>query len=208
MKENKASQSSSIRKLPRELENPIDSFLVDIADIIQPFFKYLEFTPNGITTLSLVLALYAAYKILKRELKLAAILLFIAYFFDGMDGNFARTYNMCSKFGDYYDHLSDLFKIILIPLAVYYINPMKGIKFTIISFILLLLAGVQMSCQELYYNTNNNVKNKSESLNVLNKFLCPAMPSNVKEYLKYTRYFGCGTANLIISLMIYYLNKL
>lgn len=37
--------------------------------------------------------------------KIGTILYYIGYFFDCMDGNYARTYKMTSDFGDKYDHI-------------------------------------------------------------------------------------------------------
>ena len=39
---------------------------------------------------------------------LACIYYFISYFFDVLDGIYAREYNMVSEFGDYYDHIKDI----------------------------------------------------------------------------------------------------
>jgi len=40
-----------MRKIPRELENPIDNIIINIAEPVCKMFKKLNFTPNGITTL-------------------------------------------------------------------------------------------------------------------------------------------------------------
>ena len=36
--------------------------------------------------------------------------MFVGYFFDCMDGHFARKYNMVTEFGDMYDYITDLSK--------------------------------------------------------------------------------------------------
>lgn len=43
-----------MRKIPEDLENPIDSVLIAIVHIIQPYFYELGFTPNILTTFSLL----------------------------------------------------------------------------------------------------------------------------------------------------------
>ena len=42
------------RKIPNIYENPFDIFLINICEMMNPYFKKLNFTPNGITTLSLI----------------------------------------------------------------------------------------------------------------------------------------------------------
>lgn len=52
----------------------------------------------------------------------------VSYFFDCADGHMARKYNMTSKFGDYYVHISDIVKITLVLYSLYLINSNKFFK--------------------------------------------------------------------------------
>jgi len=45
----------------------------------------------------------------ENQFALSAFSYLISYMFDCWDGYYARKYNMESKFGDYYDHVSDMF---------------------------------------------------------------------------------------------------
>ena len=95
--------------------NPIDNILIDLSIYVgKPLSKYSFFTPNVFTTMSLVISLVGIYLIYNEIYKIGAILVFIGYFFDCLDGNFARAYNMVTHFGDLYDHISDLVKYILL----------------------------------------------------------------------------------------------
>ena len=49
------------RKIPREYDNPIDNILVDLSEFLNPYFHRLNFTPNMITTLSLILNTFYHY---------------------------------------------------------------------------------------------------------------------------------------------------
>ena len=103
------------RKIISELENPIDNILIILSikfgDILH---KYKFITPNIITTISIILSIIAIYFIYIKYYKIGAILFFISYFFDCLDGNFARRFNMVTTFGDYYDHIGDIFKYLLL----------------------------------------------------------------------------------------------
>ena len=46
-----------MRKIPPELENPVDRVFIDMADASSEFYKSLNFTPNMLTTLSLITGL-------------------------------------------------------------------------------------------------------------------------------------------------------
>ena len=51
-----------MRKIPAKFENPIDNVIISHIDGIQPhFFFKLGFTPNGLTTISLVCHLISMY---------------------------------------------------------------------------------------------------------------------------------------------------
>lgn len=186
------------RKISQNDENPIDNILYDISNELIKVFKIFNFTPNMITTLSLLITLIGLYYINNGYYKTGSILYFIGYFFDCMDGSYARTYNMTSKFGDYYDHISDIIKIIFLVSCKYQLKLKKQTKilFMIIILIFGLLTIIQTGCQEKI--KNKDIKNKS--VLELVTFLCPNIENN-----KYFRYFGTGTFQLIISLFIFFI---
>ena len=108
-----------VNKLSRELENPIDNIIYDKIENDLEFLKSLNFTPNILTTFSLITALLCIYNFYKDKFVIASLLWVVSYYFDCADGKFARKYNMVSKFGDYYDHGSDLIKGILLTYVIY-----------------------------------------------------------------------------------------
>jgi phosphatidylglycerophosphate synthase len=189
-------------KLPSEYDDPIDLYFKKLIDVINPYFKKWGFTPNMITTLSFILGLLSCYLYYKQKYILSSFLLILSYFFDVMDGYFARIYDMKSKFGSYYDSVSDMFVgIIMVYLwitnknivEVKYIN----IKyFIIIGFLLHLLSIFHLSCQEKYTKEYNN-QYLSEGLEII-KFI----PCKI-EFMKYTRYFGTGLLYIFCSLCIF-----
>lgn len=95
-------------KLPRELENPIDKFFLEISEGLLHVFRKLNFTPNGLTSLSMITGIFAINNIYNNDYICAIVMIWVSYLFDCMDGMFARKYNMVSKFGDYYDHIKDI----------------------------------------------------------------------------------------------------
>jgi phosphatidylglycerophosphate synthase len=190
-----------MRKIPSNLENPIDDILLKIIDKIQPGVYKLGFTPNILTTFSLLFWVGGLYFFVNSGVYYTyytVILMAFSYFFDCFDGHFARTYDMVTKFGDYYDHISDISKILLL---IYFIL----VKYTAQSLIVLpiivismILSFMHLSCQELYYGL------PTDTLNFLNIF-CVANKDNVKSVMNITKHFGCGTMYFIIILCVIYL---
>mgnify|MGYP000940164952 CR=1 FL=1 len=190
------------RKIISKYENPIDNILILLSiQLGKILSKYSFFTPNVFTTASLIIALISLYYIYYTYYKIGSILFFISYFFDCLDGNFARKYNMVTKFGDLYDHISDQLKyILLIIIITVYANLKKNTK---ILFILIListyiLSWFHLACQQQYY--------KDESILNYLRFLC-----HDKKNIIYTRYIGVGTFTTTTCIFIYnikYINTL
>lgn len=105
---------------------------------------------------------------------------------------------MVTKFGDYYDHISDALKYVLL---IYFVIMKYDSKIFVVLPILtvfLILMSMHLSCQELYYGL------PSDTLSVLN-FLCIANENNVNSIMEITKYFGCGTFHAIMFLCVIYL---
>ena len=183
------------RKIDRSMENPIDNILIDISYHVGQAIKHIPYmSPNVITSLSLIVSLYAVYKIFNGFYMIGGILFFFGYFLDCLDGNFARSNNMVTDFGDYYDHISDQVKIIAL-IAVILVMKIKvktKAVFLCFGLILAFLSCVQIDCQE-----KNSVAPKSDTLSLLVGGLCPH-----KSYIYKSRYFGTGTSYLFICLFI------
>ena len=177
-------------KLKPEHQDIVDRQLDKLVFQLNPHFKKMGFTPNGITTLSLIFGILAVYFFYISNTYLAGICWFISYFFDCQDGNFARTYKMYSKFGDLYDHISDA--VILLSLAyVFYKKPMKtNTKMSILAFMLVTgsLCWMYYRKQEEYYNV---LKNNPENIDNVDM-----------SSMTYLRFFGPGCMALFIAIII------
>ena len=186
-------------KLPEHYDDPVDIFYKKYIDVINPHFKEAGMTPNMITTLSLVFGLLTCYLYYKSYYVSAGLSYIVSYFFDVMDGYFARIYNMGSVFGSYYDSISDN-AVVLILLILFYKNPNLQFKYKIIIFMVLAVYGIgtvyHMSCQEKYVKETNE-KHVSEGLSFLDNIKCIHF-----ENMKYTRIFGTGVTTFVMSITI------
>lgn len=189
------------RKINREQENPFDNIFIDIAEWLNiNIFRPLNYTPNLITTMSLVIGLFSAVLFHYKYYITSVIFLTTAYILDCADGNYARRYNMETSFGDYYDHVSDLSKGFFLLIAII-IHPIP-LRFKQISILILVivvsLSLVHLGCQEGIYNPDKH--DKYDSLSNL-KYLCGTTEDS-KKFIKYTRYFGTGTVIVCLSFII------
>lgn len=178
-----------------EHRNPIDNVIYKIIRVINPTFWKLGITPNIITTFSLVFSLAGVWLFYKQKmLILAAILFYIGYFFDCQDGYMARKYNLVTKFGDYYDHISDILKLIALVVAMFVLrkNNTHFLKYLLIVMVLSILVVLNIGCEERIYNKNE----ESESLKLTQK-LCFN-----KKMIRWARFFGPATNMLILSIIM------
>ncbi len=76
--------------------------------------------PNLITTAGLFCGFYAIVASMQGRFESAAIAIFFAAIFDGLDGRVARLTNTSSKFGEEYDSLADMVSFGVAPALVMY----------------------------------------------------------------------------------------
>ena len=190
-----------MRKIGAEYENFIDNYLIDICEYMSSYIHKLGITPNIITTLSLICGLSAAALLYNKYYYSACVLWIVSYYLDNLDGYIARKYNQTSKIGDYYDHIAVSIKFLTELFVLYKLNSHKFYEVSIVLFIFLMLMMGHIGCQERYYN-----KNESDSLG-FTKQMCPVNSFKIKtvpDAINITKYFGCGTFNLMIVLSFLY----
>ena len=148
----------------------IDEFYSKIVLGTVPFWHNIKFNPNMLTTLGLICSILFVYFLWKRNLFLSLLFLFLRQYFDYADGLMARKYNQTTKFGDFYDHLSDtlFFSIPLIILLIF--TTKKPILYLIIIIPAMLLAIMSLGCSEKAYKEQTS-NDESPTLNFTEK-LC------------------------------------
>ena len=82
--------------------------------------KGIYLLPNLLTTGALFCGFYAVLSGFSGKYELAAMAIFVALFFDGLDGRVARLTNTESDFGRQYDSLSDMVSFGIAPAVVAY----------------------------------------------------------------------------------------
>jgi phosphatidylglycerophosphate synthase len=185
----------STNKIPDKYENIFTQLIRKFADSQLELYKKLSLTPNKITLLSFITGLLCAYLVYKKQYKYAAFMFLLSYYFDTVDGKFARKYNMATKMGDYLDHTSDYIKTIILIIVLYYDNPKRFKKLIPIFVILLLMLTFYMGIQETLFERDKSVLGL---LKFDKKF------ANNNLYL--VKYFSCSSVHLIMALIIFFWN--
>jgi len=194
-----------VNKLADHNECPLDLLLYKLINTQLPFLYMFGFTPNMITTLSIIFGLLSGYEIFQGNFFIAALLWLLAYYFDCIDGKLARQYNMITPFGDLYDHIGDMFKYFMVLYALFYSSKKKTTNkqwlYVAIILFLLLLSFCHMGYQEKVYDK----KEESSYLNMCSIFTF--WDNNPHKTIQYTKHFGCGTWNVCFALMIFFWRK-
>jgi phosphatidylglycerophosphate synthase len=187
------------RKIPKNLENPIDNLIIFVGKKFYRIFRKLRFTPNNLTFISMILGFISIYLFYIQNYILSSIIYFISYCFDVFDGNYARTYNMVTEFGDLFDHVKDIAINVIFFIFFIKFTTLQNYKiYILITAILLILMCVHLGCQEQYVKTKDS-KNTSEYLKSLGT-ICNK--NNAVNNMTILRYFGCGTFALWVSFVI------
>lgn len=195
-----------MRKIPPEHECPIDNLMLYMADPLLKCFKAMNFTPNGITTLSLVFGVASTFSLYKGHVWISVACMALSYFFDVLDGHYARTYNMTSKFGDWYDHIKDIVIFITFISILYYRNKSKfsakgWLVIVAVSMLFGLGTAIQFACQERSYDINKD----GDSLAWLGKFV--KSKDSADKCLRVARVFGSGDLMLCLLVFTVYIEQ-
>tara|TARA_Y100000589_G_C27144989_1_gene626393 strand:+ start:942 stop:1565 length:624 start_codon:yes stop_codon:yes gene_type:complete len=198
------------RKNPDYYENFFDNYLLDIVDIVKPYFHKLGFTPNLITIIGFVFGLFSVYLLYTNHFFLFGFFWIASYFFDCLDGNFARTYNQVTDFGDFLDHTADLIKILLLVyIGLIYKLPIYK-KATI--FIVCITSLLLITC---IYHLGCIEKLKKEKERARSLHFATVLCNDPYKNAHYLPHLGTGTLIFSVTILVmfypqidYLLNKL
>jgi len=188
-----------MHKLSTDREGPIDIVFLTLTEWITPALHATGHTPNLITTYSLLCGLAAAYCLWKGKLVAFVVLFLLAYLFDCVDGYMARRYKQTSVFGDYYDHISDMVKVIAlfyVFVCKYSFNKLIPIGIVLMGLLLGMLT-YQGCAQKII--KEEGFSNQEETLDLFQS-LCAT-----DQTIHWIKYFSCGTFQLAVVAAAIYL---
>lgn len=209
----------AVRKLPRDLECPFDNVYLDISEKAMPFLHRTGHTPNLITTYALICTIVSLVKLKEGSYAWWAFLFNLGYVFDCMDGYYARTFKMGSRFGDVYEHVRDVGGGIATFVTVWALyRPAPWWLY--VTFGGLAFGSMQhIGCQQKYIQEKRAeeleqqgreprpVEKLKEQKETLDNFVC-LCPKRVpaRRSLKWTRWLGAGTITVASTIMVGFLH--
>lgn len=192
-----------MRKLPSHLENPVDNlYYYYVEKIADRLYKKKKITPNQITTVGNMFGIIGLYLLYKKLYLSSALFYVLRYFFDCLDGYYARTHNLVTIFGDYYDHYSDLIIFVSYLFVLFLNNPHLFIYSIVIIAILFIGLCIHLYYQEIYYAHTQEAPTINMIQKFIPSFIKPKNKKDLEQKLKYSRFFGCGTITLTITIII------
>ena len=135
--------------------------------------KKKNLTPNYLTTCSFISQLVSIYFLYHKYKFCYSFFYILGYYFDCIDGPMARKYDMVTTFGDWYDHVTDIFCFIVTNYL--YVTKYKlHHHYFIVSLFLVQMYGLinYVGCQESIFNEGlENQKKRSGSLYLTTYFV-------------------------------------
>ena len=130
--------------------------------------NYTKLTPNQITLISLIFAVFAGIAFLNQYYVAGAILYQISYIFDIVDGALARVTNQTSKFGAFLDVFTDWLKA---PLLIIILLWDKQFFLITILFLLFINCCINKYNDMLFFTTKKSItKSKEISKSKIGKY--------------------------------------
>jgi phosphatidylglycerophosphate synthase len=187
-----------MRKIRKELENPVDNVLIDVCEKVAPVFHATGHYPNHVTSYSFLFGLMATRSLWLGEREKFAAYLIISYFFDCLDGFLARSYCQETRFGDMYDHIKDNTIVLGIVVTLYFrLKSTGSTKFygivTTLAILMVAMA-VHMGCQQKQYPDSSGKE-------LLDNLKCLCLN---QDDIKLSRFFGAGTFYTGLIALIYF----
>ncbi len=96
--------------IPKRIEN----LYLNTIEKILALFPHLNLNPNFLTTLALIISIFAGYFFGTGEFVIAGILTLLSGIFDTIDGKIARMMNKVTKFGALYDSTLDRYAEVIL----------------------------------------------------------------------------------------------
>jgi len=137
--------------------------------------NYTELTPNQVTLISFLFAVFAGVSFYYQAFVLGAILYQISYIFDIVDGSLARVKRVSTKTGAFFDVFTDWIKALLL-IAVLLYRTNEFVILVILFILLIWNCNANKYNDMLYYTTRKSFSKTDEIIE-----------SKIGKYFNYMR---------------------
>lgn len=206
-----------------DLTDVISGVYYRLSEYLEPGLYYLGVTPNMVTIGRIVALTTTIPLIYAGYTTLSATLVLVYYFGDCLDGHYARRYGMVSLWGDYLDHIADIFGYLILGWLLLPVLWPNYPMLLLLAIGLTLATVIEVSCEE---QLKYALKEKGGSVGVVNepvnrencslRFIHglsypeynPLLSHNVCQNLRVLRWIGPGTLFLYFAILIFFYQSL
>ena len=190
-----------MRKVPSNLENPLDDALLYIVEACEPALARTCISPNHLTLFSIMCKAWSAWGLRARRYRHFLLATFLAVALDYADGHHARSTGAVTRVGDVMDHASDALHVIaLLCIASRGVRPRQRAPWLAVVALSATASWVHLGCQQLYHEAHADTT--QELLGGLT-LVCPSW-----QWMVVTRYFGTGSFYVVLGLVCRGLRKM
>jgi len=185
------------------MNSNLKTHLINLSKYVSPKIKKYNFKPNDITSYGILLNAFALINLLNQEFLIFVLLFFTAYFCDILDGHYARTYNMETKYGVYYDRMADWIKLVSTYLVFTHIYQ-KKINYKIIGITILVF-----TLCNIHFTVKKALENNDEEnicVKIWSKCVSWISKEKLEKISNYTRYFDETMTIVYLILIMSYIH--
>lgn len=186
-------------KIKQEYHGIIEQIIITyFTHPIIDWAKNNSYTPNHLTSLSFFFQGISLFFLNQNYLYTYTFLYLIGYFFDCIDGPMARKHNMVTIFGDWYDHVTDIFCFLIANyLYIYKFNLLNN-TLIVLCYIFFLLALIgYIGCQETIFNRDISDRGKKSS----SLYLTTLLVKDPENLIRKLRFFNSTNSVVLFSII-------
>lgn len=201
-----------MQKLPVDLDCPIDNVFHRLVPYVCEIGRAFSLSANDMTTVSLIFGVIAVIGLVKQNALLFVFGYMMSYFFDCVDGAYARRYNMVTQFGDWYDHVKDVVVNVVIAFLLIRMAWKKGGEWCRYGLLIILMCVLPLSLShlnlmEIYHERDPSIRDDQRANQALRLMRAQTDEQRMwsdevlHQQLREKRWFGTGSYIVLVSIV-------
>jgi hypothetical protein len=201
--ENSDSRKRSLHN--HECKNPIDNLAISTSEYMSTFFERMNYSPNGLTIISIIFGTAAMYHLYRKELFMFSIYAVLSYLFNRTDDVYAKKYGFTKDMvDDRYGRFKDLLTLVVgiyILYNRYDLGSHNVLMIVLCAFFVLSI--ISVGCEKRVCTQFNDKGIIDKTI----KYVTPS-ESTCSKYINYTKYFGPGILIILLIGSAWYLKSI
>lgn len=187
-----------------DCKNPIDNLAISTSDYLSTFFERMNYSPIGLTIISIIFGTAAMYHLYRKDLFIFSIYAILSYLFNRTDDVYAKKYGFTKDMvDDRYGRFKDLLTLVVGIYILY--NRYDLGSHTVLMIVLcafFVLSILSVGCEKRVCTQFND---KGLIDNTI-KYVTPS-DQTCSKYINYTKFFGPGILVILLIGSAWYLKS-